>query len=740
MSSLRELMLEREDLKKNISQEGLSEQAAADIDEYSGVLTNEINRINWMVDHPQEALLGGEDVVQIGQYSNERNQIQKDQERETAKNRTLGEKVSDAGAKFLGVTEAALTLGSGLTTGATSMTLGFLQGVFNNLVDDDSFTSKESQQDIENTMAEYMQMGTFSPETEEGKEYVQAIGKFLEPLQALAPSVSTPLAGAGRQATNIAGKVLGNASKPAAFKLVDALEIAKEQAKGGTVKSEWVTLAAQTDPKIVKAADDLGILDHLQADHVTTNQAFREVAQISKQIPASKAGVAETLGLEQVANRVEEVVKELGADDLSSVNFNVKNLLEDDLAVLGSEASGLYNQVNELVPRETPINVNTFNEFFQDAVAAVGGVSGADPSLVKLHKLLNPREGETLTYARLDQARKSLNDGIKDKGQFAGISQSNAKRYSAILSQAQKEAAEATSPQAGKLYEQANAVAQAKFAVQDDLTSLFGKNLDREIVQPIISGVKDLQKGSVAKLKGVLDRVPESMRNEVLISGLATGMKTNAKNNKPIAFGTFVQLFDGISRNKEARKLILGSLKPEQRKAIMDLYRVSKGISKSLDTKIQTGRLGVGETSRQLQQAASENIMMSVLKAPFRATAKGVTKVIPENSGGAYQYLKEVAEGRSKQVGAVVNDVIGSREFLNVVRSVGTNREQAAIDAFTKLPFFKKFKNEIKDPKTYIRNAIYGGDIRPPEEEEVDTREPLPEGMVRYEAGATTRQ
>tara|TARA_R110000744_G_scaffold95076_1_gene183800 strand:- start:134 stop:2302 length:2169 start_codon:yes stop_codon:yes gene_type:complete len=675
--------------------------------------------VRYLLDDTVDHTVSGQAILS-NTYRTEMNEIVAEKEREAAKNRTLGEKVSDAGAKFLGGAEAALTLGTGMTTGAASMTLGFLQGVFNNLVDDDSFTSKESQQDIENTMAEYMQMGTFSPKTEEGKEYVQAIGKFLEPLQALAPSVSTPLAGAGRQATNIAGKVLGNASKPAQpFKNVDALETAKQQAKGGTVKSEWVTLAAQTDPKIVKAADDLGILDHLQADHVTTNQAFREVAQISKQIPASKAGVAETLGLEQVANRVEAVVKELGADDLSSVNFNVKNLLEDDLAVLGSEASGLYKQVDELVPRETPINAGSFNRFFDEEVAAVGGLSGVDPSLVKLNKLLNPREGETLTYARLDQARKGLNDGIKDKGQFAGISQSNAKRYSAILSQAQKEAAEAVSPQAGKLYEQANAVAQTKFAVQDDLTSLFGKNLDREIVQPIISGVKDLQKGSVAKLKGVLDRVPESMRNEVLISGLATGMKTNAKNNKPIAFGTFVQLFDGISRNKEARKLILGSLKPEQRKAIMDLYRVSKGISKSLDTKIQTGRLGVGETSRQLQQAASENIMMSVLKAPFRATAKGVTKVIPENSGGTYQYLKEVAEGRSKQVGAVVNDVVGSREFLNVVRSVGTNREEAAIAAFTKLPFFKKiYKNEIKDPKTYIRNAIYGGDIRPQEEKQ----------------------
>ena len=673
--------------------------------------------VRYLLDDTVDHTVSGQAILS-NTYRTEMNEIVAEKEREAAENRTLGEKVSDIGANLLGGAEAALTLGTGMTTGAASMTLGFVQGVFNNLVDDDSFTSKESQQDIENTMAEYMQMGTFSPKTDEGKEFVQAIGKFLEPLQALAPSVSTPLAGAGRQATNIAGKVLGNASKPAAFKHVDALETAKQQAKGGTVKSEWVTLAAQTDPKIVKAADDLGILDHLQADHVTTNQAFREVAQISKQIPASKAGVAETLGLEQVANRVEAVVKELGADDLSSVNFNVKNLLEDDLAVLGSEASGLYKQVDELVPRETPINAGSFNRFFDEEVAAVGGLSGVDPNLVKLNKLLNPKEGETLTYARLDQARKGLNDGIKDKGQFAGISQSKAKRYSAILSQAQKEAAEATSPQAGKLYEQANSVAQAKFAVQDDLTSLFGKNLDREIVQPIISGVKDLQKGSVAKLKGVLDRVPESMRNEVLISGLATGMKTNAKNNKPIAFGTFVQLFDGISRNKEARKLILGSLKPDQRKAIMDLYRVSKGISKSLDTKIQTGRLGVGETSRQLQQAASENIMMSVLKFPARTGAKAVTKVIPENSGGTYQYLKEVAEGRSKQVGAVVNDVIGSKEFLNVVRSVGTNREPAAIAAFTKLPFFKKFKNEIKDPKTYIRNAIYGGDIRPQEEKQ----------------------
>lgn len=716
--TIRQLIEADEILKERIGNPLTTEEERETALAQMDVIRQSREDIAYLLDETIDHTATGQQVLSNA-YRIEMNEILEERQREAAESRTFGEKISDIGDKLLGGADAALTLGTGMTTGALGLTVGFIKGVYDNLVDDDAFTSKESQQDIENTMIKYMQTGTFSPRTEEGKEFVQAIGRFLEPLQALAPTVTTPLAGVGTQVAGMTGRAANRASQAAqSFKNVDALEVAKQQAKGGNVKSEWVTLAAQTDPKIVKAADRLGILDHLQADHVTTNQMFREVAQISKELPGSRAGVAEKVGLEQISQRVDDLVKTLGGDDLSTVNVNVKTLLEDDLAVLGREASDLYSQVDKLVPRQTPINVNTFNQFFQEEVAAVGGISGVDPQLVKLNKLLNPKTGEKLTYARLDRVRKELNQGIQDKGQFSGISSSNAKRYSAILSEAQKEAADSVNPEAGKLFQQANAISQARMSVRDDLTSLFGANLDREIVQPLISGVKDLQKGSISKLQNLLERTPESMRNEVLISGLATGMKTNAKNNKPISFTNFVQLFDGISRNKEARKLVLGNLKPEQRKAVMDLYRVSRGISKSLDAKIKTGRLGYGETSQQLQAAAAENIMMSVLKIPQRTAAKTVTKVIPETSGATYQYLKEMADGRSKQVGNVVNDVIGSREFLNVVRSVGTAREGQAILEFTNLPFFKKFKNDLKDPELYIRNAIYASANKEQEEEE----------------------
>ena len=54
-------------------------------------------------------------------------------------------------------------------------------------------------------------------------------------------------------------------------------------------------------------------------------------------------------------------------------------------------------------------------------------------------------------------------------------------------------------------------------------------------------------------------------------------------------------------------------------------------------------------------------------------------------------------------------------------------------------PWFQEAFGDMFDPLLDRRLEVpIIGDF--PEEEEVDTREPLPEGMVRYEAGATTRQ
>jgi predicted glycosyltransferase len=67
------------------------------------------------------------------------------------------------------------------------------------------------------------------------------------------------------------------------------------------------------------AADRLGITQYLQPDHLTANQAYRELAQTVKSVPGSQARAQEIEGLNEVGNRAASLIDELsGSFDLSA--------------------------------------------------------------------------------------------------------------------------------------------------------------------------------------------------------------------------------------------------------------------------------------------------------------------------------------------------------------------------------------------------------------------------------------
>jgi predicted glycosyltransferase len=63
--------------------------------------------------------------------------------------------------------------------------------------------------------------------------------------------------------------------------------------------------------KTMAAADRLGITQYLQPDHITTSQAYRELAQAVKSVPGSEARSLEIQGLNEVGNRAATLVDEL---------------------------------------------------------------------------------------------------------------------------------------------------------------------------------------------------------------------------------------------------------------------------------------------------------------------------------------------------------------------------------------------------------------------------------------------
>ena len=755
-------MLERENIEKNINREDLDERTAKDLQEYSSLLSNEINRINWMIDHPQESLLAGEDVVQIGQYSNERNQIQKDQARVAEEKRvselTTGEKITEsitnAYKNIEGVAGAGATIATGATTGSIGMVGGAVVKMFQEAVQNSGlgFEGKDIA-DLEQFMEDGFKLGTFTPKGEKSIEFMTAFGKFLEGFQGLPPQVYPPVRNAmtatklGQQVSNLGEKVVDAAGVRNLDKadvefvngLPDALTIATEYARGKSNRADWVALAKRTDTETVTAAQNLGIIYYLHPYHVTTDQRFRQVAGTAKSILDTGIAAEEvTYGLE-IAKRVDDIVKEIGGTDLTTLEKNLRDTLDVNLKSLTDEATILYDKVSSEVPSTTQVNLSKFNNFYDEEVARLGGESQlakASPQLAKLKRDLTPKEGEVNTFAYVDRIRKNINRSIKKQNTpYAGIESSEAKFLSLLLSEEQAGTAYRISQSAGDYFKMANSLYQQVFSVRDDMSVLFGKALDQSIVKKIKSGISKVGKDDLSELRKILDATPEEMKNEVVLSGLAAAMRKKGENSNPISFENYTSLYDTILKNKEARKLILPNLTNEQFTIIRDLNKVAKGISLASKSKTATGRVMSSTLNARAAESISQSLMLSILRIPARPLA-----TVFRGNNFISNGITRVAEGGQKPVGEFVNKILLDPKFNNLVRSIGTDRQDAAIRELISIPYIK---NTVKDPELLIRNAIYTANKETQDiEEEEYTRlsiEPIPEKMDVYEAGIVTR-
>ena len=120
--------------------------------------------------------------------------------------------------------------------------------------------------------------------------------------------------GATQSAFKIVGKPpsgtgFGSAGAAAPLAATEAIEqvaeetptmLARKAAEGGFGAKKATSILAEKaeiDPKVLQAAQRLGIDEYLQPDHLTTSQAYRELAQAAKSIPGSQTRAAEIEGL-----------------------------------------------------------------------------------------------------------------------------------------------------------------------------------------------------------------------------------------------------------------------------------------------------------------------------------------------------------------------------------------------------------------------------------------------------------
>jgi hypothetical protein len=471
---------------------------------------------------------------------------------------------------------------------------------------------------------------------------------------------------------------------------------AAESGVGSKAATRLLAEQAMPDQKVVDAAKRLGIAEYLQPDHVTTNQAYRELAQAVKSVPGSTTRAAELEGLEAVARRADKLVDEFGGSaDLSRLDAGIKSRMQTTQEELTKKAEKLYGEVAAVVPPASTADASNTLGFLTRHAAELGGANRLMPKEKSLLSALSGEDGP-LTYAFLDQTRKQVGQAMrKATGPFADTESGILKKLYSTLSDDQQIAAEAAG--AGDLFKAAKGVVAVRKGLEDDMISLFGKQLDKSIVGDLSGSLAALPKGDTSKMIKMLTAIPENMRQEAVASGLSTAFNISSKNQK-LSFTNYANWYEGLLKNKQAHTALMSNLPPEARKQLSDLYRVSKGISSATRERITTGRI----MAVQEELRGADNLMARIYDVAKRAAAgvaaEAVTTPIGLSGVGLSAGIASaLTKGKTNTIKAA-DSLISSPEFMEAIRQAGARGPQVAAESLAATRAFREFARSLKNP------------------------------------------
>lgn len=552
----------------------------------------------------------------------------------------------------------------------------------------------------------------------------QAISRALGRPAAAAPDIAPPTAPTIAQT---APAMAPESIVPAAEQLssTELTQTARKAAEGGIGSTRAAeVLRGQTAPntKTVEAAKRLGIDEYLQPEHVTTNQAYRELAEAVKSIPGSVGRQESMKGLEQVAKRADDLIGELGGSrDLSQVGGGLKERMLGTVKELETKADDTYNAIRQAIPAKTEAPATNVVDFIKSHADEIGGSSNLSAQEKKILRQLAPESGEVPTYALLDQVRRDIGSSLSgNRGPFKDADTGLLKKLYGLINADQE--AIATSMGQGDAWKVAKSLVSTRKGVEDDLAALFGKNLDQSIVTKLATSVKDLPKGDVDKFVKLIQSVPEDMRQGVTASGLASAFQRSA-NRGEINFGNYAQWYEGLLRNKRAHTAIMANLPREARKSLSDLYRVSKGISQSSRERITTGRIQAVQQEFQAADSFVGQLYSLASKAVPGMAAEGVTSAagLP-GAGIASGIASAMTKGKKPPPIKAVDEFLASPEFIMGARAAASGQTQGAAKKIAKSGAFKKLAKqvnspELSDPEKWLNQAMTSAVANKKEEE-----------------------
>jgi hypothetical protein len=528
-----------------------------------------------------------------------------------------------------------------------------------------------------------------------------------------APSAPVRAAAAAPEVQPSAMQVTPPAAPAAAMTPQELATTARTAAEGGmgaTRATSVLAGQAAPDPKVLEAARRLGIDEYLQPDHLTSNQAYRELAQAVKSIPGSQTRAAEIQGLEQVGLRADRLINEIGGTtDLSKLNQAVRTQLDQTVTNLANQADDAYKALRTQIPSQTRGEATNVLEFVQRRADDLDGAENLSALEKMVRSKLTPKPikdeaGNVIgtrapTYALIDDVRRDVGAAARQAGPFADADTGLAKRLYSLIDDDQFALAQGAGQ--GESYRLAKSLVQMRKGFEDDMVSLFGRQLDQSLVGKLESATMSLTKGDADKLAKILTAIPKDMRQMVTASALNTAFG-KATQNGALNFNTYAKWYEGLLANKQAYAALMANLPQPARKQLSDLYRVASNVSKATRERIITGRIQAVQQELQGADNLLTNIYGVAKRAAVGLPIEAATSAVGLPGAGIASGLAAALTKTKPGALKAADELISSPEFQRLaVETVSTGNQpsKATVKAVLMSQSFQKFADAVKLPR-----------------------------------------
>ena len=453
----------------------------------------------------------------------------------------------------------------------------------------------------------------------------------------------------------------------------------KKAAEGGfgsTKATEALAGQAAPDQKTLEAAKRLGIEDYLDVDHLTTNQAAKELIQAVKSFPGSQARASEIAGLNEVGRKADELITKIGGTtDLSELNQSVKNRLSDTVKTLDLSADQAYKELRIAIPSRTRGEASEVLTFINQRGRDLDGNQNLSSLERNVLRKLTPKtevdaDGVVTsvrnpTYALIDDVRRDIGAAARQSGKFKDSDTGLAKQLYKLIDGDQLKIADSAG--FGDQYLLAKSLVAVRKGFEDDMVALFGKQLDQSLVSKLSDATMSLTKGDSEKLVKLLKAIPVDLRQSVAASGLNTAFG-KANQNGALNFNTYANFYDGLLQNKQAYAALMNNLPQPSRKALSDLYRVSKGVRNATRERITTGRIQSIQKDLQGVDTLASNLFGLAKRAAIGLPLEAASSAMGLPGAGLASGIASALTKGKPDIAKKADELLNSPAFKNLVR------------------------------------------------------------------------